>query len=98
VETLQGTPARLSKVSFWDIDKVSLPAAFKLAALEQEYTAYVRRIATEEFRWMAGYFAGQEKGYAPLSLVEIDAIELDNRNLIRAAKRSRTWIERAYLK
>jgi hypothetical protein len=56
------------------------------------------RVATEEFRWAAGLFHGDEKAYAPLSLSEIDAIELDNRNLIRAARKARSWIERAYLK
>lgn len=95
---LRGVPVRLDKAQFWTLDKISTPAAFRLAAKEQGYSPYIVRVASEEFRWTAGYFHGSEKAYAPLSLAEIDAIELDTRNLIRAAHKARTWIERAYLK
>jgi hypothetical protein len=90
-----GLPAKVSLRNWYDIQKVSLVGAFKMAALEQGYSAYVRKVAAQELAWAVYDRFGQ---IAFLGLDELDGREPDTRQLIRDVKRARRFVERTWLK
>lgn len=86
-----GTPMKATLRNFWAIDKLSLPAAFKLAQQEEGYTKYVRDIAEEELLYEYSPWSWHH-----LSVADIDNEELDTRELVRAARAARRYIETTY--
>lgn len=97
VEIIDNYGKPMSKVDFgelWKVSKVSLTGAFKLSAIEQGYSRYIRELAQGELVW--AYYDKHALIQYP-TLAEIDAGEMDTRELIRTARAARRDIERTYL-
>lgn len=75
------------------IDTVSLPAALRLARQEGEYTRHAQHVATLEIAW--AYYLLSDT-YLHLA-EDIDNEERDTRQLIRAARKARRYVEKYHL-
>lgn len=95
VRTLSGIKpiTRLTKdMQFLDVDRVSLVGALRLACYEQGYSRHVQQVAAFEIAWAWWTNSGEAEWID--SLEGIDNHVQDTRELLRAVKRARRYVEK----
>lgn len=90
---MYGLTAKVTRHNIWACDKVSLVGAFRGARLEQGYTRRTQKLAEAALAEATGLIYL----YQDYGLQGIDDSESDTRQLIRDVRRTRKWIEKAYL-
>lgn len=90
---ISGNPVKLkNKANFWDIEKVSLLGALKMACYEQGYSTAIRKHA-EDALGKASQFPYT---YSLHGIEALDDAEWDTRQLQRAARAARRKLEKEY--
>lgn len=88
---IAGLPTKITKTNFWNIEKVSLVGAIKMAVMEQGYSRTVRTYAEDAIGEPWPYT------YAKYGLQGVDDLLWDTRRLRREIRSARKQIERTYL-